>query len=397
MKIIIIITIALLLIHVTSSSASAQVLINEVHLNTSGNSSQWVELYNTGDEDVNITSWSIAPLSDPTKERAIDQFCRLPADPALKATEDRTLSPRGFFVLEAPAEEEGTKASWLLTREETLILRDREGAEVDRTPILRDLNRSGCSWGRYPDGSPNWDFMISTKGGPNSGEKPFFCIEGYVLNDFDGVFLAGWRIILRNAAGLAIATARTDKSGQYRFCDLLPGTYTLCEIEREGWRSLAETCIEVELKCQDVIVDDFVNVPLSCIKGRTIHDFDGKALPGWTIVLKDAAGTEISRNVTDKFGEYKFCDLVPSTYTVCEEVREGWTNVIETCIEVDLEYNDVAVEDLVNVPVSHISDSNANVEPDEGDGEILLDSTTSIGDVTRAGIGSTTSATTGSG
>jgi hypothetical protein len=46
--------------------------------------------------------------------------------------------------------------------EETLILKNYEGQEIDRTPALYDDRESDCTWGRYPDGSPQWIFQEST-------------------------------------------------------------------------------------------------------------------------------------------------------------------------------------------------------------------------------------------
>jgi uncharacterized repeat protein (TIGR01451 family) len=107
-----------------------------------------VELYNDGDEEVDISDWSVVPLSDPSKEEVVLLT---------------NLSPKSFYVL-------GPEDGWLNTIEDTLILEDGSGAEVDRTPALFDLQDSDCAWGRYPDGSADWLFMESSMGKPNSGK-----------------------------------------------------------------------------------------------------------------------------------------------------------------------------------------------------------------------------------
>ena len=142
------ILIALLLPAIIVTSGLASVVINEVELDSPGEDDQWVELYNTGDSDVDITGWSITPLSDPTKETFIGF---------------ESISAKGFYVL--------TFADgWLDRNQEELVLRNDEGLRVDSTPVMYDLDDSSCSWGRYPDGSENWATMESSQGGPSSGE-----------------------------------------------------------------------------------------------------------------------------------------------------------------------------------------------------------------------------------
>lgn len=153
--------IILLLSAILSSSAEADVYINEVELNPEHwaelfnlgdeddlNEDQWIELYNAGDDEVDLSGWSIVPQSDPKKEIVIPEW---------------NLSPQDFYVISVESE-------WLDWRDETLILLNHEGKEMDRTPPLQDLPESDCTWGRYPDGSPQWILQDSTWYGPSSGK-----------------------------------------------------------------------------------------------------------------------------------------------------------------------------------------------------------------------------------
>lgn len=143
------ISIALILSAIITAPGSADVVINEVELDPSGDdASQWIELYNNEDVDVDISSWSIVPLSDRTKEEFIDIA---------------NISAKGFYVI--TFEEE-----WMDPSEETLILKDEIGNVVDRTPFLYDYSDSECVWGRAPDGSDIWLFLTSTQGEPTLGE-----------------------------------------------------------------------------------------------------------------------------------------------------------------------------------------------------------------------------------
>ena len=153
--------IILLLLAILSSSAEADVYINEVELNPEHwselfnlgdeddfDEEQWIELFNDGDDEVDLSGWSIVPLSDPNKEIVIPEW---------------NLSPQDFYVI-------SVESDWLDWRDETLILLNHEGKEMDRTPPLQDLLESDCTWGRYPDGSPQWMLQDPTWYGPSSGK-----------------------------------------------------------------------------------------------------------------------------------------------------------------------------------------------------------------------------------
>lgn len=79
--------------------------------------------------------------------------------------------------------------------------------------------------------------------------------------------------------------------------------------------------------------------PLS-IRGQEIDKSNDEGLAGWTINLKEN-GAVIRTATTDSSGFYEFSGLVPGSYTVCEEVKPGWTKVGPTCIPVELIDGDV--------------------------------------------------------
>ena len=153
--------IILLLLAILSSSAEADVYINEVELNPEHwaelinlgdeddfNEEQWIELYNAGDDEVDLSGWSIVSLSAPNKEIVLPEW---------------NLSPQDFYVI-------SVESDWLDWRDETLVLLNHEGKEMDRTPPLQDPIESDCAWGRYPDGSSQWMLQESTWYGPSSGK-----------------------------------------------------------------------------------------------------------------------------------------------------------------------------------------------------------------------------------
>lgn len=151
----------LLLFHLMIPTASTSIVINEVELDPPaselfGETQQWIELYNSGGEDVDISGMVVYPIKNPSEEMDI---------------EDGTIiGEKGFFVI--------SPSSWLDNKGISLILKDENGTEIDRTPFLTDIDEDDCAWTRYPDGGPEWMFMVSSQGSPASGE---LCEEKEVL------------------------------------------------------------------------------------------------------------------------------------------------------------------------------------------------------------------------
>lgn len=51
---------------------------------------------------------------------------------------------------------------WLRNSDETVILRDEDGREVDRTPALDDGDNDDYCWSRYPDGEDEWIYTLAS-------------------------------------------------------------------------------------------------------------------------------------------------------------------------------------------------------------------------------------------
>ena len=131
--------------------ASSSIVINEVELNPTGEgriaeSSPWVELYNTESKEVDIGGWSLSTLSGIETEIPSGTF--MPA--------------YGYYTVTQ-------RMQWLMTANETLVLKDNQGQEVDRTPPLSDANDDELSWSRDPDGrdtdsTQDWKLLVSSSG-----------------------------------------------------------------------------------------------------------------------------------------------------------------------------------------------------------------------------------------
>ncbi len=131
--------------------ASSSIVINEVELNPTGEgriaeSSPWVELHNTESNEVDIGGWGLSTLSG--IETEIPRGTFMPA--------------YGYYIITQ-------RMQWLMTANETLVLKDSQGQEVDRTPPLSDANNDEFTWSRDPDGRDtdstiDWKFLVSSSG-----------------------------------------------------------------------------------------------------------------------------------------------------------------------------------------------------------------------------------------
>ncbi|HOT07192.1 MAG: hypothetical protein A4E45_00491 [Methanosaeta sp. PtaB.Bin039] len=132
--------------------AMADVVINEVELNPPANGIMWVELYNSGQENVSVGGWKVVLM---------DEAWQGP----MTVPEGTMISPSGFLVLEG-------LDTWVGHINATAILYDQNGSEIDRSRALLDERASTFTWGRLPDGKDtdtnrDWANMLGSKGKPN--------------------------------------------------------------------------------------------------------------------------------------------------------------------------------------------------------------------------------------
>jgi len=135
------------------------VVINEVDINPPGDDSaspsEWVELYNPTDSDVNIGGWKIASTT------VLKQTFTIPTGTIIEAGQFLTYS---------------YKTVWFTDTNEVVELRDENGIVVDATPLMSDINNDFTSWQRIYDGydldsADDWKFETSNAGSSN-GKVP---------------------------------------------------------------------------------------------------------------------------------------------------------------------------------------------------------------------------------
>ena len=137
------------------SSIADHIVINEIDINPPGDDSaspsEWVELYNPTDSDVDIGGWKIASTT------VLKQSFTLPTGTIIESGQFLTYS---------------YKTVWFTDTNEIVELRDKNGIVVDATPLLSDINSDFSSWQRIYDGfdldsADDWNFEISNAGSSN--------------------------------------------------------------------------------------------------------------------------------------------------------------------------------------------------------------------------------------
>lgn len=180
-------------------------------------------------------------------------------------------------------------------------------------------------------------------------------ISGQVISDTNGNCIidaagdrpiAGVTIQLLNASGTVLQTTTTDAAGTYKFEGVLPGEYSIRELQPAGYfqgdqqagsgggdASQANLIRAIALTPGAALVDyDFCEIPPASIEGGVFVDTDQDCLwdagemplSGVTITLFDQNGSVVATTTTNAQGRYEFTGLRPGQYTVHEAQPAGY-------------------------------------------------------------------------
>lgn len=138
---------------VLSMASAASVVINEMELNPPEGGAEWVELYNSGNDSVDISGWT-ATITDGSW---VGKFPAVPAGTIIAAN--------GFYVLNG-------KSSWNHDNGGFATLFNAAGEKVDETATRKDTLNNDFTYGRHPDGHDtnsdgDWGLGYATKGKSN--------------------------------------------------------------------------------------------------------------------------------------------------------------------------------------------------------------------------------------
>jgi protocatechuate 3,4-dioxygenase beta subunit len=168
--------------------------------------------------------------------------------------------------------------------------------------------------------------------------------------------LEGVKITLKDANGNIVGTTFTDQNGDYAFDNLLPGVYTIVEetppglLDGEDHVGTINGIHVGQLGGNDIVTQivlnggdhgvhyDFCEHLPAQISGYVYHDADNDGvrdsaeapIPGTTVILFDAGGTQIAQTTTDSTGFYRFTNLLASNYSVHEIQPTGWLDGKDT-------------------------------------------------------------------
>ncbi len=137
----------------SSALAAASVVVNEMELNPPEGGVDWVEIYNTGNESVDISGCT-ATITD---GEWIGKFPPVPAG--------TIIAPKGFYVFNG-------QSSWTHQNGGFASLYSASGEKLDETPYREDTLGNDFTWGRHPDGYGKdldgaWGLGYATKGRSN--------------------------------------------------------------------------------------------------------------------------------------------------------------------------------------------------------------------------------------
>jgi hypothetical protein len=138
---------------VLTMASAASVVINEMELNPPEGGADWVELYNSGNDSVDISGWT-ATITDGSW---IGKFPAVPAGTIIAAN--------GFYVLNG-------QSSWNHDNGGFVTLFNAAGEKVDETATRQDTQNNDFTYGRHPDGHDtnsdgDWGLGYATKGKSN--------------------------------------------------------------------------------------------------------------------------------------------------------------------------------------------------------------------------------------
>lgn len=152
-------TLALIFIIFFAQTASAQVLVNEIQI--SPINERFIELYNSGDTDVDLTDWYIQ-----RKTATGSSFGSLVTKTQLNG---KIIKARGYFLISRSALEKSDVVLGSLVLTESNAIRVRDSKEKDVDQIEWGSIAEGKSYQRTPSGI--WEVAIPTPGSTNASAQ----------------------------------------------------------------------------------------------------------------------------------------------------------------------------------------------------------------------------------
>ena len=133
-----------------AQTISDHIVINEVDTNPYGDDSEsiseWVELFNPTDSDVDISGWQIASTTVLKKTLTVPDGIVISAGDYLTFVHEKI---------------------WFTDTAESVELKNSDGLLIDKTREIYDLDNDSKTWQRTFDGYSTWKFVSGTAGSSN--------------------------------------------------------------------------------------------------------------------------------------------------------------------------------------------------------------------------------------
>jgi len=223
---------------------------------------------------------------------------------------------------------------------------------VQVQPLWQNTTSCNVTGINVTSGNAVVDFGVN-----QSAAQPTYSISGYVFNDLnqDQVkqsnesMIAGWVIELTDSSNNTQDTF-TNSTGYYQFNNLLPGNYTVGEINNDAnWKCTTGSIINEQLVSSNITDQYFgvyYNTPTGqtySISGLVYNDTNRNGtyvagdggLANWLVRLKNGT-VPLFSVITDQYGQFVFGNVTAGNYTVEELVKVGWVSTTNVSVGVQI-------------------------------------------------------------
>lgn len=172
-------------------------------------------------------------------------------------------------------------------------------------------------------------------------------LNGNGIHEVGEPGLANWTITLAGPNNTGLKTQITGTDGNYNFTNLTLGNYEIGEVMQPGWiqtvpsvSATGSATYKVQISGNTVKNIDFGNFKLGKVNGQKFEDLNANGikdpeelgLAGWMIDLTGTdtiTGQQVNlTTITDSNGSYNFTGLTAGTYSISEELKNGWVRTM---------------------------------------------------------------------
>ena len=223
---------------------------------------------------------------------------------------------------------------------------------VQVQPLWQNTTSCNVTGINVTSGNAVVDFGVN-----QSAAQPTYSISGYVFNDLnqDQVkqsnesMIAGWVIELTDSSDNT-QDKGTNSTGYYEFDNLLPGNYTVGEINNDAnWKCTTGSVLNEQLVSSN-ITDQYFGVYYNTPTGQTysisglIYNDTNRngtyvagdgGLANWLVRLKNGT-VPLFSVITDQYGQFVFGNVTAGNYTVEELIKVGWVSTTNVSVGVQI-------------------------------------------------------------